>query len=406
MTTIWFQLTTANGKREVKKELGNRLRDYDPADLLVYASAEALEKDKDEPEPKHFIDPRGKVDTLKDTEENPLLIVVPERVQPTTSDESQSETLQELGRKLTRIEQLQQEALKKRKKDTVPASQINDREINSVLNSLGFAEIQGDDTDFEDYPRKFAKPYIWGPEVEWPQTSAWFSDALDIKSLPNVKVKNAQNMTEQRVFEGAEVNAISGKPDLVITIKNNPICFIELKKEPEEGLNQVKAEALLFLDSARYLLDRIAVLTDLKDFWQILFFMSLEGKEGLYIGKVSRDVALGVIHRWIVRGGHQYKGIMGRELRGFAKFADLPTLPGPLEMHKTITLPVPAEILQLHELRGLADDEAEDCLLRNRQRLLLYANYSAPSAEPMYREMAAKLATETHKRDNYISYIS
>ncbi|KAI9089852.1 hypothetical protein DFS34DRAFT_673037 [Phlyctochytrium arcticum] len=62
-----------------------RMHGVAAGELLVYANVEAIKADKDEPEPKHFIDPRGKVDTLKDTEENPLLIVVPERVQPTTS---------------------------------------------------------------------------------------------------------------------------------------------------------------------------------------------------------------------------------------------------------------------------------------------------------------------------------
>ncbi|KAI9094150.1 hypothetical protein DFS34DRAFT_696457 [Phlyctochytrium arcticum] len=111
MATIWFQLTNANGKRvpgtatsisvsetstvdnlrkQVKKEFGNRLRDYDAADLLVYASAEALEKDKDEPEPKHWLKAGKTLESVlekaKDhSDENPLLIVVPDRVQSTTN---------------------------------------------------------------------------------------------------------------------------------------------------------------------------------------------------------------------------------------------------------------------------------------------------------------------------------
>ncbi|KAI9088003.1 hypothetical protein DFS34DRAFT_641198 [Phlyctochytrium arcticum] len=217
-------------------------------------------------------------------------------------------------------------------------------------------------------------------------------------------------MNARRTFEAAEVDAITGNPDLVITINNNPICFIELKKNHGQGLSQAKAEALLFLDSCIHVLDRIVVLTDLNDFWQILFFISFGGvgseREGLFIGEVSREVALGVMHRWILHAGHQYKQLFNEELRGFAKFEDLPPLTGPLERHKTVTLPLPSEVLQLDMLRGLAGDESEDYLLRNRQRFALYASHCAPGAEPVFREMAAKLATETHKRDNHISYIS
>ncbi|KAI9095785.1 hypothetical protein DFS34DRAFT_624749 [Phlyctochytrium arcticum] len=231
--------------------------------------------------------------------------------------------------------------------------------------------------------------------------------------MGSVQVKNAQSINARRSFEGADVSAITGNADLVITIRNNPICFIELKKNPEQGKTQAKAEALLYLDSALYFLDRIVVLTDLNDFWQILFFASmgkdeLKPRDGLFIGQVSREVALGVMQRWILHGGHQFEQLTKRELRDFETFRDLPPLPatGALEMRKTVTLPLPSEVLQLDMLRGLAKDESEDYMLRNRQRFILYANNCAPSAEPVFREMATKLATETHKRDNYISYIT
>ncbi|KAI9092637.1 hypothetical protein DFS34DRAFT_283795 [Phlyctochytrium arcticum] len=112
MTTIWFQLTTANGKRvpgtvdfvelaktstvgnlrdAVKGKCANDLEKVDANKLLVYANAEALKRDKDEPEPKHWLKAGKTLDSVleeaKDhSDENPLLIVVPERVPPTNSD--------------------------------------------------------------------------------------------------------------------------------------------------------------------------------------------------------------------------------------------------------------------------------------------------------------------------------
>ncbi|KAI9092203.1 hypothetical protein DFS34DRAFT_313491 [Phlyctochytrium arcticum] len=107
MTTIWFQLTTANGesyttpdkvslpnansdvadlREAVKTKCPNDLEKVDANKLLVYASAKALKADIAANKTLTGLKPGKKVDTLGDTDDDhPILIVVPERGQPTTS---------------------------------------------------------------------------------------------------------------------------------------------------------------------------------------------------------------------------------------------------------------------------------------------------------------------------------
>ncbi|KAI9088765.1 hypothetical protein DFS34DRAFT_698492 [Phlyctochytrium arcticum] len=106
MTTIWFQLTTANGKRvatvtsvsvsetsnvdnlrdAVKGKCANDLEKVDANQLLVYASKSELDDDIAANKTLTGLKPGKKVDTLGDTDDDhPILIVVPERGQATTS---------------------------------------------------------------------------------------------------------------------------------------------------------------------------------------------------------------------------------------------------------------------------------------------------------------------------------
>ncbi|KAI9089993.1 hypothetical protein DFS34DRAFT_379771 [Phlyctochytrium arcticum] len=73
-------------RKEVKKECPRHLADYDPIDLKVYANEAALKADIDSNTTLKGLDSREKLKDLKDTEQNPLQIVVPDRVQATTSD--------------------------------------------------------------------------------------------------------------------------------------------------------------------------------------------------------------------------------------------------------------------------------------------------------------------------------
>ncbi|KAI9093157.1 hypothetical protein DFS34DRAFT_666843 [Phlyctochytrium arcticum] len=106
ITRVWYQLRNEKGeelgapayirltaeieivhdlRKEVKKECPRHLADYDPIDLKVYANEAALKADIDSNTTLKGLDSREKLENLKDTEQNPLQIVVPDRVQSTTN---------------------------------------------------------------------------------------------------------------------------------------------------------------------------------------------------------------------------------------------------------------------------------------------------------------------------------
>ncbi|KAI9095139.1 hypothetical protein DFS34DRAFT_626815 [Phlyctochytrium arcticum] len=290
------------------------------------------------------------------------------------------------GEILTRVEELRREHTIKRKS----ASKFSKTDYAILKDTLQFQEWHGSDDDFRQQVNPINYPHFRWAEGKYevqqmPEAIEWMKDALGTKSMGSVAVKDSRNVTFGRTFEDAHYY-VSARPDVTIEISRQTVCYIELRRE-EKGEIQAKAGALLYVESKNSALDQLVVLTDLRDFWQVYFFVSVPGEpssqEALYIGELSRGIALGLIRKSISIGALQYKNYGITTLRGFdtVRSEEFPTS-GPLSKRKKIIHPATSDILQLARLREIADNESEEHILNCRQRLLMLADKCASSAEP------------------------
>ncbi|KAI9092151.1 hypothetical protein DFS34DRAFT_596768 [Phlyctochytrium arcticum] len=418
---IWFQLVTANGEKvpgtrvtsvtvseatnvdnlckAVKNECPRHLGDYDALDLLVYKDKEALKKGE-------ALDSREKVKDPKETEQQPLLIVLPERVPPTTS-----------GKGTTRVVKLSSSLRNYRVKIVVDASIdrfhplcSSSTVIVDKITEKQLGTVEGIDV----------QPFDWNStpkDNQYSETTNWLLNAVNTPNvIPSLRVVDVKYEKQSRVFPSANTQ-LSGKADLMIAIDRTPVVYVKLKKpsdrkgmtketdDNQEGLSkqvrrQAEAEAYLFLENNNNDIRKLMVLTDLQDYWEVMFFTEYEDKRlTFYNGEAGRAIALGFIRTAILLSMKQMQEdlVLKRGLPWKTSYQEAVDRygEGPLVKRAKVVHEPPAEISQLARLHEEAGDDAEKHLLEARMQLVMRgAMWGQTSAHNVFQEAEHMLRGE------------
>ncbi|KAI9102763.1 hypothetical protein DFS34DRAFT_409543 [Phlyctochytrium arcticum] len=278
-------------------------------------------------------------------------------------------------------------------------SSINSGDLNDVLKFTGVALLKEDAVALKKVPSVAGTmPFTWGSNVEHmqtPQTIEWLKNALQFEMDSQVTIE-AYHTTKKAHFGFP----LSAKVDLRVAVANNSVCFIELKKSVDpQAERQAVAEACLFLRDTTPEISAtgVIVLTDLHDFWQVLYFSAAESgasTKKLHVVNVDREKGLGAIKLAVLEctkelyefGVHVER--MDRINREIAEFPNSP-------LKKRIKLVhLSPESSQLIRMQDLAESEEERSLLRKRLWLSLFADNCEPEEQRTYRDTEQGMRNE------------
>ncbi|KAI9102749.1 hypothetical protein DFS34DRAFT_683712 [Phlyctochytrium arcticum] len=410
-----FQLRDAVWNKWRTDPLLSDWKDVSAGRLKVYASEAALKADIDSNTTLKGLDSREKLKDLKDTEQNPLQIVVPDRVQATTSgkgairvdnhcravvDDNCVGRLDSEGRLESRLyERLLPKfvhELRKQEERTRNGSTINSDEIKEVLESANIQIIREGKDALEITPSiDDVQPFNWGPKPEpdqAPECIKWLKNALKFDLETEVIIEK-YNETRKAKF----TFPLRARTDLRVVVASNSVCFIKLKKQVDkQAERQAIAEACLFLRDPvpEKTATGVIILTDLRDSWKVLFFTPQEGakkKELRIITLDDRKKGLGALKMAVLLGAHELHDI-GITMKGFEQInrevSGFPESP----LKKRIKLVhISPETSQLIRLQDLAESAGERSLLQDRLFLSLFNANCEPEEQKIYHDAESGL---------------
>ncbi|KAI9092096.1 hypothetical protein DFS34DRAFT_688239 [Phlyctochytrium arcticum] len=381
-------------------------KDVNAGRLKVYASEAALKADIDSNTTLKGLDSREKLEDLKDTEQHPLQIVVPDRVQPTTSgkgairvdnhcravvDDNCVDRLDSEGRLESRLYErlLPKFVHELRKQEAMRLKKFSSARIFKLSVKLGkdALEITPSIDDVQ--------PFNWGPKPEpdqAPECIKWLKNALKFDLETEVIIEK-YNETRKAKF----TFPLRARTDLRVVVASNSVCFIELTKQVDkQAERQAIAEACLFLRDPvpEKTATGVIILTDLRDSWKVLFFTPKEGakkKELRIITLDDRKKGLGALKMAVLLGAHELHDI-GITMKGFEQInrevSGFPESP----LKKRIKLVhISPETSQLIQLQDLAESAGERSLLQDRLFLSLFKANCEPEEQKIYHDAESGL---------------